>query len=496
MRFHNIKQNEYLSSMNRPYSRRTLLQQMCLGFGGVALQGLMPNSAHATRTGTASNSPLAPKQPHIRARAKRVIFLFMHGGPSHVDLFDYKPRLYKEHNKPLPFKEREVQFANRANIMKPPWDFRRVGASGQWMSELWKHLPGVSDELCVINSVCETNVAHGGACMKIHCGDEAFLRPSMGSWVSYGLGTESENLPGFITICPTTLHGGVNNFGAAFLPSSHQGVPLGAPGYPNTLAKDAKFNYMTNDSLSPRQQKLQLELLRKLHERNQSNSTINEALEARIQSFELAFRMQTQAPEVTDLSGESEITRKLYGMDDSKTENYGQMCLLARRFAERGVRFIQVSHAHSLPFNNEQWDQHSHLEKGHSINVRQIDKPITGLIRDLKRLGMLEDTLVLWGGEFGRTPTAQAGGGERGRDHHPDGFTVWMAGGGVRGGFRYGATDEYGYHAVEDRMTIHDLHATLLHIMGLDHTQLTFEHAGRDYRLTDVYGEPATKILA
>ena len=242
--------------MNRPYSRRTLLQQMCLGFGGVALQGLMPNSAHATRTGTASNSPLAPKQPHIHARAKRVIFLFMHGGPSHVDLFDYKPRLYKEHNKPLPFKEREVQFANRANIMKPPWDFRRVGASGQWMSELWEHLPGVSDELCVINSVCETNVAHGGACMKIHCGDEAFLRPSMGSWVSYGLGTESENLPGFITICPTTLHGGVNNFGAAFLPSSHQGVPLGAPGYPNTLAKDAKFNYMTNDSLSPRQQKL------------------------------------------------------------------------------------------------------------------------------------------------------------------------------------------------------------------------------------------------
>ena len=482
--------------MNRPYSRRTLLQQMCLGFGGVALQGLMPNSAHATRTGTASNSPLAPKQPHIRARAKRVIFLFMHGGPSHVDLFDYKPRLYKEHNKPLPFKEREIQFANRANIMKPPWDFRRVGASGQWMSELWKHLPGVSDELCVINSVCETNVAHGGACMKIHCGDEAFLRPSMGSWVSYGLGTESDNLPGFITICPTTLHGGVNNFGAAFLPSSHQGVPLGAPGYPNTLAKDAKFNYMTNDSLSPRQQKLQLELLRKLHERNQSNSAINEALEARIQSFELAFRMQTQAPEVTDLSGESEITRKLYGMDDSKTENFGQMCLLARRFAERGVRFIQVSHAHSLPFNNEQWDQHSHLEKGHSINVRQIDKPITGLIRDLKRLGMLEDTLVLWGGEFGRTPTAQAGDGERGRDHHPDGFTVWMAGGGVKGGFRYGATDEYGYHAVEDRMTIHDLHATLLHIMGLDHTQLTFEHAGRDYRLTDVYGEPATKILA
>jgi hypothetical protein len=425
-----------------------------------------------------------------------VIFLFMHGGPSHVDLFDYKPRLYKEHDKPLPFKEREVQFANRANIMKPPWGFRRVGASGHWMSELWEHLPEVADDLCVIQSVCETNVAHGGACMKMHCGDEAFLRPSMGAWVSYGLGTENNNLPGFITICPTTLHGGVNNFGAAFLPSIHQGVPLGAPGYPNTLAKDARFNYMTNKSLSPRQQKLQLELLRKLHERNPANPAINEALEARIQSFELAFRMQTEAPEVTDLSGETELTRKLYGMDDPKTENFGQMCLLARRFAERGVRFIQVSHAHSLPFNNEQWDQHSHLEKGHSINVRQIDKPITGLIRDLKRLGLLEDTLVLWGGEFGRTPTAQAGSGERGRDHHPDGFTVWMAGGGVKGGFRYGATDEYGYHAIEDRMTIHDLHATLLHMLGLDHTRLTFEHAGRDYRLTDVYGDPATRILA
>ncbi len=472
-----------------------MLKRMCLGFGGVALQGMMPHRTNAAAA-IPTLSPLAPLKAQIRPRAKRVIFLFMHGGPSHIDLFDYKPRLYKEHDKPLPFKEREVQFANRANIMKPPWGFRRVGASGHWMSELWEHLPEVADDLCVINSVCETNVAHGGACMKMHCGDEAFLRPSMGAWVSYGLGTENNNLPSFITICPTTLHGGVNNFGAAFLPSIHQGVPLGAPGYPNTLAKDARFNYMTNDSLSPRQQKLQLELLRKLHEQNTTNSAINEALEARIQSFELAFRMQTEAPDATDLSGESEMTRKLYGINDPKTENFGQMCLLARRFAERGVRFIQVSHAHSLPFNNEQWDQHSHLEKGHSINIRQIDKPITGLIRDLKRLGLLEDTLVLWGGEFGRTPTAQAGSGERGRDHHPDGFTVWMAGGGVKGGFRYGATDEYGYHAIEDRMTVHDLHATLLHILGLDHTRLTFENSGRDYRLTDVYGNPATRILA
>ena len=243
----------------------------------------------------------------------------------------------------------------------------------------------------------------------------------------------------------------------------------------------------------PFSEHLQIDLLRKLH---QGNEIENDQLDARINSFELAFRMQMAAPEVTNLSRESKLTRELYGIDGSETDNFGRQCLLARRLAEKGVRFIQVSHANSLPFNNEQWDQHSHLEKGHSINVQQIDKPITGLIKDLKARGLLEDTLVVWGGEFGRTPTAQKGNNEIGRDHHPDGFTMWMAGGGVRPGFKYGSTDEFGYHAVEDRMTIHDLHATILYLMGIDHTDLTYNHNGRDFRLTDVHGNIAQKIIS
>ncbi len=468
-------------------SRRTMLSQICTGFGGLAVNHLL------NQTSVRAGSVMAPQAPHFAARAKRIIFLFMHGGPSHVDLFDYKPALKRYDGQALPFEERAVQFAARGNLMASPWGFRRTGASGHWMSELWQHLPAVADELCFIRSLCETNVAHGGACMKLQTGDEAFLRPSVGSWISYGLGTENQNLPSFVTLCPTSLHGGVNNFGAAFLPAVHQGVPLGTPGYPNTLAKDARFHYMRNPGRTPAQQRLQLDLLRKL---SPQAADPDPELEARIHSYELAFRMQTAAPEITDLSGESAATRALYGVGEKETDNFGRLCLLARRFAERDVRFIQVSHAHSLPFNNEQWDQHTHLEQGHSINVKQIDKPITGLIQDLKQRGLLDDTLVLWGGEFGRTPTVQKGDAPKGRDHHPDGFTMFLAGGGVRGGLRYGQTDEFGYHAVENRCTIHDLHATLLHLMGLDHTRLTYHHAGRDYRLTDVSGNVATPILA
>ncbi|MDA7666295.1 DUF1501 domain-containing protein [bacterium] len=466
------------------FSRRQLLNNICTGFGGLAFNALLGNTANAI--------PLS----HTKARAKRVIFLFMHGGPSHVDLFDYKPQLIKDSGKPLPFPERKVQFAARGNLMASPWQFRQVGQSGAWMSELWQHLPKVADELCFLHSVCETNVAHGGACMKLHTGEEALLRPSMGSWVSYGLGTENSNLPGFVTICPTSLHGGANNFGSAFLPAEHQGVPLGTPGYPNTQAKDAQFHYINHPDIARSEQVLQLELLRELHERDQHRHGFHAAMDARLKSFELAFRMQMAAPEATDLSSETEATRELYGLDDPETENFGRECLLARRLAERGVRFIQVSHAHSLKFNNEQWDQHSHLEKGHSINVRQIDKPITGLLLDLKARGLLEDTLVVWGGEFGRTPTTQQGKGPVGRDHHPDGFTMWLAGGGVKPGFRYGATDEYGYHAIEDRCTIHDLHATILHLLGLDHEELTFEYTGRDFSLTDVHGDIAHRIVS
>ena len=414
-----------------------------------------------------------------------------------MDLFDFKPALTRHEGQALPFPERAVQFAERGHVMPSPWSFRQVGQSGHWMSSLWKHLPSVADEICMLHSLCETNVAHGGACMKLHTGSESLLRPSMGAWMSYGLGSENQNLPAFVTLCPTSLHGGVDNFGAAFLPAQHQGVPLGTPGYPNTLAKNARFHYMgQGDAATLRVQREQLSLLRALGNQGTKDASLVDPLEARMQAFELAYRMQVEAPEVTDLSGESSFTRSLYGMDEPETENFGQQCLLARRLAERGVRFIQVSHAHSLPFNNEQWDQHSHLEQGHALNVAQIDKPTTGLLLDLKARGLLEETLVLWGGEFGRTPTIQKGEGPVGRDHHPDGFTMWMAGGGVKPGYRYGATDELGYHAVENRCTIHDLHATILHLMGLDHERLTYRHLGRDFRLTDVEGDVARSILA
>ena len=437
------------------------------------------------------------KKPHFKPRAKRIIILFMHGGPSHIDLFDPKPALQKNDGKPPPFERTRVKFAARGNLLASPWKFRPTGKSGIPMSELWQHLPEVADELCMLQGLCDQNVAHGGACMKLFTGSDSLLRPSMGSWMSYGLGTENQNLPSFITICPTSLHGGVDNFGTAFLPSIHQGVPLGTPGYPNTLMKNAKFEFLENSFRTSAEQQAQLGYLKRLNQRHLRTTGPNSDLEARIASFEMAFRMQQAAPEATDLAGETPQTRKLYGMDDPKTENFGTMCLMARRLAERDVRFIQVSHAHSLPFNNEQWDQHSHIKQGHEINVGQIDKPITGLIKDLKQRGLLEDTLVLWGGEFGRTPTAQQGKKATiGRDHHPDGFTMWMAGAGVRGGFRYGKTDEFGYYAIEDRMTIHDLHATLLHIMGVDHERLTYRYAGRDFRLTDVHGEVAEKIFA
>jgi hypothetical protein len=473
-------------------TRRTALQSVALGFGHLALNAMTAGDAQAEdplakQAASASHSAL-----RFPRRAKRVLFLFMHGGPSHIDLFDPKPALQENDGKPLPFKGSRVVFAQRGNLMKSPWGFRQHGEGGIPMSELWQHLPEVADELCMIHSMCDTNVSHGGACMKIHTGDEDQVRPSIGSWISYGLGTENENLPSFITICPTTLHGGVNNFGSAFLPAVHQGVPLGTPGYPNTLAKDAKFDFAT-PGRSPRQQQIQLEILRRMHRNSmlRNPGQVDNRFEARIRSFELAFRMQMAAPEAMDINQESQSVRELYGLDQEETQNFGLECLLARRFLERGVRFVQVSHAHSLPFNNEQWDQHSHLEQGHSINVRQIDKPITGLIKDLRQRGLLEDTLVVWGGEFGRTPTVQKGTGPLGRDHHPEGFTMWLAGAGVRGGYRHGATDDFGYFAVENRCTIHDLHATILYAMGLDHTKLTYPFAGRDFRLTDVHGEVA-----
>jgi hypothetical protein len=307
----------------------------------------------------------------------------------------------------------------------------------------------------------------------------------MGAWLTYGLGSENEHLPAFVTICPTLAHGGVKNWGSAFLPAWCQGTPLGVASVPST---EAKMKYADNPRVSPQLQRAQLDLLAEMNRQRAGDAELSDELEARLASFELAFRMQLTMPEAQDLSGESAVTKKLYGLDDPATEDFGRQCLLARRFAERGVRFIQVTHSDT----NVQWDQHSDLKAGHEKNAREVDQPIAALLTDLKTRGLLEDTLVMWAGEFGRTPTAE---GKNGRDHNPHGFTIWLAGGSVRGGHHHGATDDYGYYAAVDKVHLHDLHATLLYALGLDHERLTYQYSGRDFRLTDVSGNVVHDIF-
>jgi hypothetical protein len=465
-------------------SRRQMLRQTAVGFGHLALSALLAEEAAA---GTPpSPDPLAPRAPHFPTRARRVIFLFMKGGPSHVDTFDYKPRLQHDHGKPLPFAKPRVQFAPTGNLLRSPWKFRPYGRCSIAVSELFPHVARCVDDICFLHSLYGTNAAHGGALLKLHTGSDNFVRPSMGAWITYGLGTENRNLPGFITICPTLAHGGVNNWGSAFLPAACQGTPLGNASIP---ADRARVRYIHNDRLPPAVQRRQLDRLAEMNREHLVRSGPDLALEGRISSFELAFRMQTEMPRVEDISAETPATRRLYGLDDPVTANFGRQCLLARRFAERGVRFVQVTHSDA----SVQWDQHSDLQKGHEKNAREVDRPIAGLLCDLKAHGLLDDTLVLWGGEFGRTPTAQ---GSDGRDHNPEGFTMWLAGGGVKGGFRHGATDDYGYYAVENKVHIHDLHATLLYLLGLDHERLTYRYGGRDFRLTDVHGRVVHDIIA
>jgi len=470
----------------REMSRREMLRSSAVGFGYLALSALLAGESNADAKLVAAIDPLQPRLPQAAARAKRVIFLFMKGGPSQVDTFDYKPLLQRDHGKPLPFEKPRVQFAKTGNLLKSPWQFKKYRQSGIEVSELFPHVAHRVDDICFINSVHGTNAAHGGAVLKLHTGSDTFVRPSLGSWITYGLGTENRNLPGFVTICPTLAHGGVNNWGSAFLPAPYGGTPIGNASIP---ADQAIVRYVKNRRTSPDRQRSQLDLLAQLNREHLQETGPNLALEGRINSFELAFRMQTAMPELQDISKESSATLKLYGIDDKVTENFGRQCLMARRFAESGVRFVQVTH--SDPY--VQWDQHSDLKKGHEKNALEVDRPIAGLLTDLKARGLLDDTLVVWGGEFGRTPTAQ---GDNGRDHNPEGFTMWLAGGGVRGGIRYGATDDYGYYAAKDKVHIHDLHATILHILGLDHEKLTYRYAGRDFRLTDVHGHIVTEILA
>ena len=469
-------------------SRRHLLRRAACGFGLLGLRSLLAEGAPAPNRG----HPLAPKPPHFAPRAKRVIFLFMHGGPSHMDTFDPKPRLSRDHGKPLPFK-RPLTFAegSTGGLFKSPWEFRRYGESGLPVSDLFPHVARHADDLCILRSMVGDSVAHGGAVLQLHTGSNTFTRPSMGSWVVYGLGTENQNLPAFITIKPGLSHGGAKNWSSGFLPAAYQGTAVGHGGVKIDDLKDP-IEFLRNAGLTPEQQRYELDMIQQMNRRAAERWDHDPELEARIQAFELAFRMQTEAPEAFDLTGESPATLQLYGMDEPETRDFGWQCLMARRLAERNVRFIQVNHEYG-PGNEVGWDAHSELIRLHTRTARMVDKPIAGLLADLKARGLLRDTLVVWGGEFGRTPISQAG---DGRDHNPYGYSMWMAGGGVKGGFAYGATDEFGYYAVEDRMHIHDLHATMLHLLGLDHERLTYFHGGRHHRLTDVAGQVALKILA
>ena len=463
-------------------NRREALKQSAVGFGSIALAGLLADQSKA-----AVIDPLAAKPPHFTPKAKRMIFLFMKGGPSHVDTFEQKTMLDRDHGKPFPYDKPKVQFAPTGNLLKSPWKFSPHGQCGHMVSELFPNVARHVDDICFLHGLHGTNAAHGGALLKLHTGSDNFVRPSIGSWVTYGLGSENSSLPGFVTICPTLAHGGVTNWGSAFLPAAYQGTPLGNA---SVSSKNARVAFINNDKVSSQLQQLQLNALQKSNREFMDTTGPDQALEGRIASFELAFRMQNEMPKAEDLSQESEATRALYGLNDPITENFGMQCLMARRFLERGVRYVQVSHSDAFV----QWDQHGDLKKGHTKNALEVDRPIAALLYDLKQRGLLEDTLVWWGGEFGRTPTAQGSG--DGRDHNPEGFTMWLAGGGVKGGYSHGATDDYGFFAEKGKVHIHDMHATILHLMGLDHEMLTFKHAGRDFRLTDVHGRVVDEIIA
>ena len=467
------------TSSTSSLSRRAALQTAACGFGHVALLGLLANESNA------APKSLSARSPHFVPRARRVIFLFMHGGVSHVDSFDPKPKLAELNGKPVPIPKPKFEFAATGNLLQSPWKFKKYGQSGIEVSDLFPRIGSCVDDICVIRSMENGNqVSHGPAALALNTGDGVFMRPSMGAWILYGLGSENENLPGFVTLAPSNYHGGAQNYGSAFLPAAFQGTRIGDG---SSRFKDARFSYLTSSS-PVELQRQQLDVLRRANERHQLGRESDSRLEARIQSFELTFRMQMAAPGVTDLTRESKATLNLYGINQEPTDEYGRICLLARRMSEAGVRFVQANF--SYPRNY--WDAHGGLRNNHTTNAAKADQPIAALLTDLKRRGLLEETLVVWGTEFGRTPAAQ---GSDGRDHHPHAFSMWMAGGGIKGGMIHGQTDEFGYYVARDKVIMHDLQATILHQLGLDHTQLTYQHAGREFRLTDVDGDVVKKIV-
>lgn len=457
-----------------------MLQRCAAGFGSVALAGLLGKPASAS-----SANPFAPAPTHYRPRARSVIFLYMDGGPSQVDTFDPKPRLTRENGQPFGMKAEPTQFDSNGATLGSPWKFRQYGECGTPVSELFPHVARHVDDLAVIRSMTSEFSEHTNANYFLHTGSGLQGRPSMGAWFGYGLGTESQDLPAFVVLNGGLIPpGGLDNFNSGFLPASTQA----------SIFKPGKSAVANVQPLEPRPelQRSKLDLLRQLDQQLLDRDGRHDSIESAIVNYELAFRMQAAVPGLYDLSQETEATKRAYGLDspNKPTAIYAEQCLLARRLVERGVRFVELTCPST---DNDRWDQHGNLKKGHAENAMAVDQPIGALLADLKDRGMLDETLVVWTGEFGRTPFAQ---GSDGRDHNPFGFSMWMAGGGVRGGVVTGATDEYGYKAIENVRPMHDLHATMLHLMGMDHTQLTYRFSGRDMRLTDVHGHLIKEVIA
>lgn len=460
------------------YTRRAMLKTLTTGFGFMAFAGLATQAAlaEASAASPGEKSLLLPKKPHFTPRAKRVIFLGMEGAPSHLDTFDYKPKLRTDDGKPGRDNEERA-------VIGSPFEFKQHGRSGKWVSELFPNVATKVDELCFLQGMWTNAPAlHPQAWPALHTGSPVFVRPSIGSWVLYGLGTENQNLPGFITIKPALSIGGGQSYESGFLPSVFSASRIGES---KTPIQNCNVSNIRNAHLNNKVQRKQIDFVQELNHDLLKKGNLDHQVEGVIESYELAFKMQAEVPDVTDISKETQATLDLYGINQDETDDFGRQCLLARRFAEAGVRFIEVCY--------DDWDHHGQLYSGLKKSCKATDQPIAALLTDLKQRGMLEDTLVLWGGEFGRTSDSPK---PDGRDHSTKGWTMWMAGGGVKQGFSYGATDEYGIDAVEGRMDYHDLHATLLHILGLDHEKLTYRYGGRDFRLTDVFGEVHKGILA
>ena len=463
-------------------TRRTLLKTTGSGFGYLAFTALAAEAA--ARDAAPAANPLAPKAPHFAPRAKRVIFLCMEGGPSHLDTFDYKPKLSADDGKPYS----KGRF-NGAKLLGSPWAFKRHGKSGLYVSELFPEVAKHADDLCVVNGMQTDLPNHPQAFLTMHCGIAQFPRPSLGAWVLYGLGTENRNLPGFVTIGPPANNGGPANYGSSFLPAAYQGTKIGTAGVGIGRAaggESRSVSNLSNPKLSPAAQRAQLDFLQGLNRDALARDENAPGVEGLIESYELAFRMQAELPKVMDVAGESKETLALYGIGSGgAVEAFGRQCLMARRLVEAGVRFVEIT--------RNGWDHHRNLKRDLAASCEAVDRPAAGLLADLKRLGLLKDTLVIWGGEFGRTPVAQSG---DGRDHNNKGYTLWMAGGGVKGGMNYGKTDDYGFEAVDGRVHVHDWHATVLALLGLDHEKLTYRHAGREMRLTDVKGTVVKGVMA